>query len=157
MKVVSNTSPLIFLSNVGSLDLLLSCFDKIYIPNTVKQELGNIDLPKTIEVQSISEAGKASVAKQHGALHLGELEAIQLASEINADLVLLDDLLARKRATKLNIDVMGTLGLFILSARKKYISPKLAAEKIDTLVNEHDMFVATYLLQNIKQELQSLE
>ena len=156
MKVVSNTSPLIFLSNVDSLDLLSLCFDKVLIPEEVKAEFGNAKLPEIIEVQPISSEGKNLVDIQYGALHRGELEAIQLAYEAGADLVLLDDLLARKKAKQMNMEVMGTLGIFLTSSYDGNISPKLANQKIDILINEFDMFVAQNLLNQVKNELTKL-
>ena len=157
MKVVSNTSPIIFLGNVGCLEMLPSCFSKILIPKAVATELKAKKLPPILKFRRISAAGESFVDTHYGALHRGELEAIQLAREINADLVLLDDLLARNKAKKLNIDVMGTLGIFLFACRQGYISPKSAAEKIDLLISEHDMYVASDLLRKIKDELESLE
>ena len=90
-------------------------------------------------------------------MHRGELEAMQLARETNADLVLLDDLLARNKAKSLHLDVMGTLGVFLLACRQKHISPKLAAQKIALLISKHDMYVAPNLLQKINDELKSFE
>ncbi len=62
-------------------------------------------------------------------LHRGELEAMQLARETDADFVLLDDLLVRNKAKSLHLDVMGTLSVFLLACRRRHISPKLAAKK----------------------------
>jgi len=73
MKVVSNTSPLIFLNNVDSLNLLSSCFNQIYIPEEVKAEFGDDELPKIIGVKPISLEGKNLVNLQYGVLHRGEL------------------------------------------------------------------------------------
>jgi len=157
MKVVSNTSPLIFLNHVDSLDILFSCFKQVLIPQAVAIEFGNSQLPIQLEVQKISKEGQTLVDLQQGALHLGELEAIQLAREANADLVLLDDLLARKKAKTRDVNVMGTLGVFLFASRSGHISPELAAQKIDILVNEYDMYIAPKLLLNIKQELKALE
>ena len=156
MKVVSNTSPLIFLSKVDSLDLLSSCFNQVYIPEEVKAELGNETLPKIVETHPISSEGRNLVDLQYGILHRGELEAIQLAYEVRSELVLLDDLLARKKAKAMNMNVMGTLGLFLTASYDEYISARLASEKIDILINEFDMFVAPSLLRNVKKELESL-
>ncbi|MBE8232929.1 MAG: DUF3368 domain-containing protein [Endozoicomonadaceae bacterium] len=156
MKVVSNTSPLIFLSKVDSLDLLSSCFSQVYIPEEVKAELGYQLLPKIVETHPISSEGRNLVDLQYGILHRGELEAIQLAYEVRSELVLLDDLLARKKAKAMNMNVMGTLGLFLTASYDEYISPRLASEKIDILINEFDMFVAPSLLKNVKKELESL-
>ena len=157
MKVVSNTSPIIFLGNVGCLKLLSSCFSKILIPKAVATELKAKQLPPLLEFRRISASGESFVDTHYGALHRGELEAIQLAQEVNADLVLLDDLLARNKAKELNISVMGTLGIFLFACRQGYISPRSAAEKIDRLISEHDMYVASNLLRKIKNELASLE
>jgi predicted nucleic acid-binding protein len=41
----------------------------------------------------------------------GEAETIVLASELKADIVLLDDSKARRTARKLDLKVMGTLGV----------------------------------------------
>jgi predicted nucleic acid-binding protein len=43
----------------------------------------------------------------------GEGEAIQLAKEINADLLLTDDLAARRAAARLNVKCSGLLGLMV--------------------------------------------
>jgi predicted nucleic acid-binding protein len=140
MKVVSNTSPLIFLGNVNSLDLLSSCFEQVYIPLEVSDEFGRDKLPG-VEVIPISSVGKNRVNSQFGILHQGELAAIQLAHEIEADLILLDDLLARKEAKKNNLKVMGTLGVFLTASYNGFISTQLAIEKIDILINKFNMFV----------------
>lgn len=153
MKVVSNTSPLIFLANVDSLDLLSLCFDQVIIPEEVKAEFGKDKLPETVAVKAISPEGKNLVDIHYGALHRGELEAIQLANEISADLVLLDDLLARQKAKQMNMAVMGTLGIFLTASYKGNISPEIANQKIDILINEFDMFVAQNLLNQVRKEL----
>ena len=156
MIVVSNTSPLIFLSKVESLDLLSSCFKQVFIPEEVKAEFGSEILPEIVEMHPISSKGKNLVDLQYGILHRGELEAIQLAHEVKADLVLLDDLLARKKAQAMNLNVMGTLGVFLTASYNGYISPRLANEKIDILIQKFDMFVAPSLLQNVKNEFKSM-
>ena len=156
MKVVSNTSPLIFLSKVESLDLLSSCFNQVYIPEEVKAEFGNEILPEIVETYPISSEGKNLVDLQYGILHRGELEAIQLAYEVKSDLVLLDDLLARRKAKAMNLNIMGTLGVFLTASYNEHILPRLANEKIDILMHEFDMFVAPNLLQNVKNEFKSM-
>ena len=155
MIVVSNTSPLIFLSNVDSLDLLSSCFDEIYIPEEVKTEFGE-KLPNAFRIKAISREGENLVNLQYGALHRGELEVIQLAHEIGAGLVLLDDLLARKKAKIEKLNVMGTLGVFLTASYKGVISPKTAIEKIETLICKHEMFVAPNLLKKVRKELEEI-
>ncbi len=156
MKVVSNTSPLVFLHHVDSLDLLASCFDQVFVPEAVVSEFGQGQLSEMVNVHQKVIKDKTFVNAHYGALHRGELETIQLALELNADFVLLDDLLARKKAKMLNVQVIGTLGVFLFAARKGYIAPIVAEQKIDILVQKHAMYVAAALLKKIKIELRSL-
>lgn len=59
-----------------------------------------------------------------GRLHEGELSAIVIAQELAADFVILDDLLARQKAQHLKINVIGTLGLLLLMAKRELLSPQ---------------------------------
>lgn len=79
MKVVSNASPLIFLSKLEAVDLLNECFSSVAIPKAVRSEVGNISLPESINVSAVSEFGEHFVAGALGVLHEGELEAMVLA------------------------------------------------------------------------------
>ncbi|MDA3895647.1 MAG: hypothetical protein PF482_05815 [Desulfobacteraceae bacterium] len=87
IDVVSNTSPLIFLEKIDSLDLLKSCFRSVYISEGVKNEWGIISIPSFISVHSLSEFGKSYVKGAIGRLHKGELEAIQSAIELNCKVI----------------------------------------------------------------------
>ena len=58
IDVVSNTSPLIFLGKVDSLDLLRGCFNTVVIPEEVQKECGERSLPEFIQVRSLSALGK---------------------------------------------------------------------------------------------------
>lgn len=51
----------------------------------------------------------------------GESEAICLSKEVNADILILDDLNARRVAEKLEINITGTLGILLLAKEKKLI------------------------------------
>ena len=57
----------------------------------------------------------------------------------------------------MNMGVMGTLGVFLTSSYDGNISPKLANQKIDILINEFDMFVAQNLLNHVKNELKEIK
>lgn len=61
MQIVGNTSPLIFLSKLGVLDLLPLCFDSISIPPAVLEELGKFTLPVFVTTVSISVFGSRFV------------------------------------------------------------------------------------------------
>ena len=103
MRVVLNTSPIIFLSKIDSLIYLADCIDEVYVSSGVVDELNGYELPAFIKVQSISRESRAYVRGALDQLHNGELEAMMLAQEIGADYVVLDDLLAKRKAQRLDI------------------------------------------------------
>lgn len=117
MVVVSNTSPLIVLSNTGELDLLRFLFGRIAIPRGVAEEFGE-QLPEWIEVKDVQNQVVVSLLREK--LHKGESEAIALAVELNAELVIIDDKTARNTASYLGLNVIGTAGLILLGKKKGY-------------------------------------
>lgn len=127
--VVSDTSPLIALERIHSLELLQRLFGPIYIPSTVRAEIFKTQrLPDWI-------VEKNPVATFHPSKSLGkgEIEAIALAVELNADLLLMDDLEGRKEAKRVGLTVMGTIGVLIQAKRMgiiKTLSPLLEALEI---------------------------
>jgi len=153
MKVVSNTSPLIFLSKIDALELLAECFDDIAIPNAVITELKGLVLPDFIIRKTISESGSSYVKGALGNLHLGELEAIVLALETKANFVLLDDLIARNKATRSGLNVMGTVGVLKLANSKGLQTAKETSDYYDLLVNKHGLFLSDKILQKLKSSL----
>ncbi len=118
MKIVLNT----ILSKIDSLKLLADCIDDIYAPKTVINELHEYTLPAFIKVRTVSAIGTAYVQGALGRLHQGELEAIVLAHEIAADYVVLDDLLARRKAQRLALEVIGTVGLLLFLEQRSVVT-----------------------------------
>lgn len=153
MKVVSNTSPLIFLSKIDALKLLDDCFESITIPLAVEAELKELGLPQYIQRQAISELGSYYVKGAIGSLHIGELEAIVLTQEIKADYVLLDDLSARKKAVRQGLKIMGTVGVLKLANSKKILSAKQTAKYYDALVNQHGLYLSGKIIKLLKASL----
>jgi len=81
------------------------------------------------------------------------LEAIVLAQEIAADYVVLDDLLARRKAQRLGLSVIGTLGLLLLLEKRSVLSAEEVWQKIQELIRYHGMYLAPQILQQIKNQL----
>ncbi|MDD5321160.1 MAG: DUF3368 domain-containing protein [Methylococcales bacterium] len=134
MKIVINTSPIIFLSKIDCLHLLVNCADDIYAPQAVIQKLRDYAPPLFIKARSLSSIGAAYVQGALGQLHQGELESIVLAQELSADFVVLDNLLARRKAQRLAVNVIGTLGLLLLFEKRGLLTVELAWQKITQLI-----------------------
>ena len=153
MNVVSNTSPIIFLSKLDALYLLPQCFDNIAIPAGVSRELGEIVLPSYITITPISEAGRQYIIGAVGALHAGELEAMVLSQETKSDYILLDDLAARRKATHQGLSVIGTVGIIALANAKKLLSAATTHQYYDALVGEHGLYLSAEVLRRVKAKI----
>ena len=130
MKVVFNTSPIIFLYKLGYLELARNLFNDIYIPTSVFSEISEKeDKLKTImEVFIQEETFKQREIKLinifrglNQRIGKGESEAIVLAIELEADYVILDDFVARKEAVRLGLNVKGSLGIIRKLMTDKHI------------------------------------
>jgi len=123
MKVISNSSPLIFLSAIGLLDILRIESGEVLIPEAVYQEVTANDLKGSCEVKDADWIKVVPIENAESlfllpSLDAGEREAIILASEQSADLLLMDDLAGRRAAMMYEINVMGTLGFLKVMHRK---------------------------------------
>ncbi|MBN1766999.1 MAG: DUF3368 domain-containing protein [Prolixibacteraceae bacterium] len=135
-KTVSNTTPIISLLKLNRLDLLQKLYTQIYIPTAVYSEieagkakgyykdLSRIDWINIIEIQD------KQAVKYFLDLDAGEAEAIVLAAELNADLIILDEKLGRFHAKHADLKVTGTIGILIKAKSEGLI------EKIKPLLNE---------------------
>ena len=98
MIVVADTSPLNYLIQIGCDDLLPELYGRIVVPSAVMLELADsgaptivrtwmLHVPSWMDVRPIASVPDAALAH----LDLGEREAIQLAQEQHADLLLIDE------------------------------------------------------------------
>ena len=100
MIVVSDTSPITSLTDVGQIGLLRLLFDTVIIPHEVHRELvrGQVELPDWIEVRAVRD--RSTVASLLAEIDPGEAEALVLAMEMKAERVLVDDLAVRAVAAR---------------------------------------------------------
>jgi uncharacterized protein len=125
MIVVSDTSAIINLAMIGRLDLLHQLYNEVIIPAAVYQEIvvQGAGKPGAVEVQTEpwfkqqAVVDAAFVFRLRRDLDEGEAEAIVLAQEISADLLLIDDQAARRHAARLGLRFIGLLGV-LLEAKK---------------------------------------
>ncbi len=123
MKVVSNSSPLIFLSSIGKLDLLKAEFGEILVSEAVYDEVTSNELKGSNEVKhadwiKVQAIKNIEVFSFMPMLDRGEESAIVLPIKQDADLILLDDLAGRRGAMMHGLNVMGTLGFLKVMHRK---------------------------------------
>lgn len=118
MKAVVDTSVLIALEGLSYLAMLARLFDTVLVVNSVIDELVGSKIYSAVEEMQRAGSVKREESSNRELLNTlslelgkGEAETIAVASECDADIVLLDDIRARKRARSLGLRVTGTLGL----------------------------------------------
>jgi len=122
LKVISNASVLIGLSSIGMLLLLRERFpESIVVPEAVWREVVDegadrpgareVSAANWIKVQKVNDEGMVGLLRAE--LDEGEAEAIALAHEVNADVVLLDERDARQAAMRMGLKVLGTVGILL--------------------------------------------
>jgi uncharacterized protein len=123
-EIISNTSPLQYLHQLGVLDVLPKLVGTIVVPPAVQDEIGagqklGLNLPDVqrlnwITIRRPSSSVGLPIVTDLGA---GEREVLALALETADSVCILDDALARRIAGALQLRVTGTLGVLIDAKR----------------------------------------
>jgi predicted nucleic acid-binding protein len=126
-KIVSNTTPIISLLKIGKLQIIKDLYGELIIPKEVFNEVEAgknkefyVDLSK-IEWIKIEEIQNEKSLSYFLDLDKGEAEAIVLATEKEADLIILDETLGRFHAKHVGLKVTGTIGILMKAKQLGYI------------------------------------
>ena len=126
--VVSNTTPLITLGEIGLLDVLRELYGTVWIPPSVFAEYqrGRAGHTKQPDLQALSwvlvEPASLDPFVLPASLDAGERDAILLALAKRASRILLDERHARAVAARLHLHVTGSVGV-LLAAKQTAIIP----------------------------------
>ncbi len=157
MIVISDTSAITNLAAIQHLHLLSQLYNQVIIPKAVYRELADIDppVPGTLEVQTVSWVEVKQIVNRNiveriqekAGLDPGESEAIALALELNADLLLIDERRGRAEADRLGLRIIGLLGILVEAKRQNLV----AAVKplMDTLIATSEFRVSSALYRQI--------
>ena len=157
MIVINDTSAITNLAAINHLKLLPQLYNQVTIPNAVYRELADIDppVPGTLEVQTASWLEVKQVTNREvverlqdeAMLDLGESEAIALALELNADLLLIDERCGRAEANRLGLRITGWLGMLAEAKRNNLI---IAIKPLmDALTNTSEFRMSSALYKQI--------
>lgn len=121
LRVVSNSTPLIAFARIGRFHLLREMFSEVSIPAAVHEEVvsagqGRAGVAEVTNAQWIvchQVKNNDLVDFLRISLDAGEAEAIALAKETGADLMLLDDKDARHIAGSVGLSFTGTIGILL--------------------------------------------
>lgn len=153
--VVSDTSPVRALHHLSLLSLLPKLFGNVLVPPAVVVELTRpVSRYRPIEpsgydfIEQRPPLDRAAVALLQHVLGPGESEAIVLAQECKADL-LIDELAGRQEARQRGLHVIGTTGVLLLAKQNGVITHVLPL--LDRLHDEIGFFVSADFRERVKQ------
>jgi uncharacterized protein len=133
MIVVSDTSSVSALLRIGQSDLLHRLYGEVLIPEAVREELLAFfsSLPEFLHCRQIVNAGE--VERLCKELDLGEAEAIVLARESHADILLMDELYGRRVAAREGVPIIGLMGVLIEAKNERLVAfVRPLIEKLET-------------------------
>ncbi|MFM9949502.1 MAG: DUF3368 domain-containing protein [Saprospiraceae bacterium] len=127
MTVVSDTSIITNLLQIGQVEILPAVFGGILIPEAVLEELSILDVQRQVVIQfswlKVCPAQDiALVSELLQTIDIGEAEAIVLAIETHAEYLLMDERKGRGKAKELGIQVTGLLGVLLKAKSNGIIS-----------------------------------
>lgn len=158
--VVADAGPLIGISRVGRLPLLRDLYGTLLIPEQVREELrlssnkpGSHAVLEAMQDRWICCVPICDVNQAFRLgrfIDAGEAEAIQLAIEQQAELLLIDDRRGRKAAQKRGVPIIGTGGMLVVAKKAGLldnIAPVIAAltqagYRLSPLLSEHILKLA---------------
>jgi len=116
MIVVADSSPLIVLVNIGQIQILPTLFATVIIPPQIAAELSDGKRPQPVRDFMVARPDwlkiqAPTVIEFIPEIHEGEQAAISLATELNADLLLIDEMDGRTAAVARNLAITGTIGI----------------------------------------------
>jgi predicted nucleic acid-binding protein len=113
MIVIADTSVISNLITVGLESILNELYGEVMIPPEVERELldWHASIPHFVAVVAPSDQDAVMLLEEE--LDSGEAEAIILAIEIHADLLLIDELKGRALAERMGLKLTGILGVLL--------------------------------------------
>lgn len=126
--IVSDTTPLNYLVLIKAIEILPRLYERVLIPPAVRAELSVPETPEAVrewissnppwlEVLPCSKAADTDFAR----LDPGEREAILLASELRARLLLMDERDGSSLARSRGLTVIGTLSVLDAAAARGWL------------------------------------
>lgn len=162
MIIISDTTPVISLLKAGQLELLEYLFGEVVIPEAVYEELvGNrmfhIEAEKIkqcsfIKVSQVKDLKSVSIFRRVTGLDAGESEAIVMAEEKQADLLLMDERKGRRVAKQMGLTVTGTMGILIQAFDEKLLSEDAVVTCL-TVMKKCGIRISDGLLETIRNHV----
>lgn len=144
MIVVSDTSAVTALLQIGRGELLEELYQEVLIPGAVRLELIQTHpvLPPFLHCAQV--LNLAEVQRLCMELDSGEAEAIVLAKERRADVLLMDEIEGRRVALRESVPFIGLLGVLVQAKQMGHVS------SVRQVISELEAVAGFHLSSEIK-------
>lgn len=162
MIVIADTTPIITLLKLERLDLLEKLFGGVIIPVAVYEELTSNQSYLT-EAQIISDCSflkcrevfdrqSIKILREVVGLNAGESEAIALADEQGANLLIIDERKGRRAEKQIGLKITGTISILIQAFDCKILSRQEILACIEILRNS-DIRISDALFETVLEHV----
>ncbi len=156
-KAVTNTSSLIFLAKIDAFYLAKNIFSQIFVPKEVVDEISR---KKTSEIFIIEKEFSSFLKKAEGSikempLDEGEKAAISYCLEKKINILISDDLRARKYARAFGIKVIGVLGIMLVNLKMKAITKNEFLSILQRLI-DNNYYMSLQLYTELMKEINNI-
>ena len=133
--IVADTGPVNYLIQTGCIGLLARLVEKTVLPTSVHAELLHHLAPELVRAWAAAppawvEIRAATQRIEAKDVSAADREAIALAKELGAAILLMDDREARRCAAALGVATMGTVGILEVAAARGLVSLPVALERL---------------------------
>lgn len=156
MLIVSDTSPILNLVAIERLELLRDLYGSIVIPPAVSAELHKNGIVLAADwIRLIEPQDRAAVGTLRAELDTAESEAIVLAQQLSASLLLIDERLGRRAAMQLGLDVTGLLGILAEAKKRRVIAA--CAPLLDDMIGRAGFWIGERLRSDYLRALGEID
>jgi predicted nucleic acid-binding protein len=158
--IVSDTTPLNYLIMIGAVEVLFRLYKRVLIPSAVRDELGHPSTPEVVRswlaqppywLEIVNPVASPDPALSY--LDMGEIQAITLALEHRAELLLIDERDGTIAARRRGLIVIGTLGVLDRAAALGWIDlPTMFDRLRQTTFRTPVLLMETLLEQDAKRK-----
>src|SRR6266511_5226660 len=142
---IVNTATLVFLGNLGRLELLRHEGREVYIPRAFAEEIAEkpdaaaqaVQAACATWIQVWTVTDETAVTLVQASLHKREAEAIVLATELHVERLVLDDQDARRFAARCGLKIIGTLGILLAAKQRGAVVSLREDRKMTRLNSSH--------------------
>lgn len=164
MLIISDTTPIISLIKADKLYLLEKMFGNVIIPKAVYDELtvnekygkeiAELKEAIFIKVGKVENNASVNILRNVTGLDAGESEAIVMAEENDADLLLMDEHKGRQVAKKLGIRITGTIGILLQAFDEGMLSREDIVNSI-VVLKESNIRISDNLCKKVYEHIKT--